>query len=135
VLGSSNLTGPALTKNVELNVLLTGTLQEPAVRELDSFFLSLWDTPGVVSLTKEVVNAYRVDQSARERLWRQVRHSPEFRRARELVQRTLPQRLIVFGPQGTKSGGIKPMGSRRFHRRPELETSRKLLPAWPFPHR
>jgi HKD family nuclease/predicted RNA-binding protein len=89
VLGSSNLTGPALTRNVELNVLLTGTPQDPAARDLDGFFRSLWESPVVRSLTKEVVNAYRVDQSVRERLWRQVRHSPEFQRARELVQRTL----------------------------------------------
>ena len=89
VLGSSNLTGPALTKNIELNVLLTGSLQETVARELDGFFLKLWESPGVVGLTKEIVSAYRVDQSARERLWRQVRHSPEFRQAQELVQRTL----------------------------------------------
>jgi hypothetical protein len=43
----------------------------------------------VVSLTKGIVDAYRVDQSAWERLWRQVRYSPEFRRAQELVQQTL----------------------------------------------
>ena len=89
VLGSSNLTGPALTKNVELNVLLTGSRQETVARDLDGFFLKFWESPGVVNLTKEIVNAYRVDQSARERLWRQVRHSPEFRQARDLVQRTL----------------------------------------------
>lgn len=89
VLGSSNLTGPALTKNVELNVLLTGTPDDPVARDLDGFFRSLWESPVVRSPTKEIINAYRADQSARERLWRQVRHSPEFRQARELVQRTL----------------------------------------------
>jgi HKD family nuclease len=89
VLGSSNLTGPALTKNVELNVLLTGALQDPVARDLDSFFRNLWESPVVKRPTKEIINAYRADQSARERLWRQVRHSPEFRRARELVQQTL----------------------------------------------
>lgn len=89
VIGSSNLTGPALTRNIELNVLLTGTLDESPARELDGFFRNLWEIPTALKLTKEVVNTYRIDQSARERLWRQVRHSPEFRQARELVQRTL----------------------------------------------
>lgn len=89
VIGSSNLTGPALTRNIELNVLLTGTLDEPPARELDGFFRNLWEIPTALKLTKEVVNTYRIDQSARERLWRQVRHSLEFRQARELVQRTL----------------------------------------------
>ncbi len=89
VLGSSNLTGPALTKNVELNVLLTGALQDPIAADLDTFFRNLWESPVVKSPTKEIINAYRADQSARERLWRQVRHSPEFRQARDLVQRTL----------------------------------------------
>ncbi|MBM3471323.1 MAG: EVE domain-containing protein [Armatimonadetes bacterium] len=50
-----------------------------------------------MGLTKEIVNAYRTDQSARERLWRQMRHSPEFRRARELVQRTMLGHLTA-GP-------------------------------------
>lgn len=89
VLGSSNLTGPALTRNIELNVMFTGTIEEPVTRELDDFFLNLWETPSALRLTKDIINAYRVDQSARERLWRQVRHSAEFRQARDLVQRTL----------------------------------------------
>lgn len=89
VLGSSNLTGPALTRNVELNVLLTGATEEPIARELVGFFRNLWETPSVLRLTPEVINVYRADQHARERLWRQVRHSPEFRRARALVQRAL----------------------------------------------
>ncbi len=89
VVGSSNLTGPALTRNIELNVALTGSLEEPLARDLDGFFQSLWQSPGVLRLTKEIADAYRVDQSARERLWRQMRHSPEFRRARELVRRTV----------------------------------------------
>lgn len=89
VVGSSNLTGPALTRNVELNVALTGSLQEPLARDLDGFFQSLWQSPGVLPLTKDIADAYRVDQRAREHLWRQMRHSPEFRRARELVHRTV----------------------------------------------
>ncbi len=93
VLGSSNLTGPALTRNVELNVLLTGSLREAVAQELDGFFHRLWESPGVVSLSREVANAYRADQTARERLWRRLRHSPEFRQARELVHRTLLEHL------------------------------------------
>lgn len=89
VLGSSNLTRPALTKNVELNAILTGALQDTVARDLAAFFRNLWESPVVRSPTKEIINAYRVDQSARERLWRQVRHSPEFRQARNLVQQTL----------------------------------------------
>ncbi|MDQ7840904.1 MAG: phospholipase D-like domain-containing protein [bacterium] len=89
VVGSSNLTGPALTRNIELNVALTGSLQDPLVRNLEGFFRRLWQSPGVLPLTREIADAYRVDQGARERLWRQVRHSPEFRRARELVRRTV----------------------------------------------
>ncbi len=89
VVGSSNLTGPALTSNVELNVALTGSLEEPLARDLDGFFRSLWQSPGVLPLTKDIADAYRVDQHAREHLWRQVRHSHEFRRARDLVRRTM----------------------------------------------
>lgn len=89
VLGSSNLTGPALTRNVELNVLLTGTAEEPIAQELAGFFRNLWEIPSVLRLTQEVINVYRADQHAREKLWRQVRHSPEFQRARAIVQRTL----------------------------------------------
>jgi len=89
VVGSSNLTGPALTRNVEINVALTGSLQEPLARDLDGFFRSLWQSPGVLPLTKEIADAYRANQHAREHLWRQMRHSPEFRRARELVRRTV----------------------------------------------
>lgn len=89
VVGSSNLTGPALTRNIELNVALTGSLQEPLARNLEGFFRRLWQSPGVLPLTKGIADAYRVNQSAREHLWRQVRHSPEFRRAHELVRRTV----------------------------------------------
>lgn len=89
VLGSSNLTRPAFTRNVELNVMLTGALGEPVARDLIEFFQRLWEAPGVVSLTKDIVEAFRVDQSVRERLWQQVRHSAEFRQAQELVQKTL----------------------------------------------
>jgi predicted RNA-binding protein len=89
VLGSSNLTEPALTRNVELNVQIAGSLQEPLAQDLTGFFRRLWDSPDVVSLTGDVAAAYRADQRVREQLWRQFRHSPEFRQARELVQRTL----------------------------------------------
>jgi len=89
VLGSSNLTEPALTRNVELNVQITGNLQEPVAQELAGFFRRLWDSPAVVRVTGDVAAAYRADQSARERLWRQFRHSSEFSQARDLVQRTL----------------------------------------------
>jgi len=43
----------------------------------------------VLPLPKQIADAYRVDQSAREHLWRQMRHSSEFRRARALVRRTV----------------------------------------------
>jgi len=89
VLGSSNLTEPALTRNVELNVQIAGSLQEPVAQGLAGFFRRFWDSPDVVSLTGDVAAAYRADQRVREQLWRQFRHSPEFRQARELVQRTL----------------------------------------------
>jgi len=89
VLGSSNLTEPAFTRNVELNVQIIGSLHEPVAQELTGFFRRLWDSPWVVSLTGDVAAAYRADQRARERLWRQLRHSPEFRQARELVQQSL----------------------------------------------
>jgi HKD family nuclease/predicted RNA-binding protein len=89
VLGSSNLTEPALTRNVELNVQIAGSLQEPVAQDLAGFFRRLWNSPAVVSVTGDVAAAYRADQRVREQLWRQFRHSPEFRQARELVQRTL----------------------------------------------
>lgn len=89
VVGSSNLTGPALTRNVELNVHIVGSLREPAAQELAGFFTRLWESPGVGGLTPEVTRAYRADQSAREQLWRQIRHSPAFRQARDILQRTL----------------------------------------------
>jgi HKD family nuclease/predicted RNA-binding protein len=89
VLGSSNLTEPALTRNVELNVQIAGSLQEPLAQDLAGFFRRLWNSPAVVSLTGDMAAAYRAEQRVRERLWRQLRHSPEFRQARDLVQRTL----------------------------------------------
>jgi HKD family nuclease/predicted RNA-binding protein len=89
VVGSSNLTEPALTRNIELNVQIAGSLQEPVAQELAGFFRRLWNSPWVVSLAGDVAAAYRNDQRVRERLWRQLRHSPEFRQARDLVQRTL----------------------------------------------
>jgi HKD family nuclease/predicted RNA-binding protein len=89
VVGSSNLTQPALTRNIELNVQIAGSLQEPVAQDLTGFFRRLWNSPAVVSLTGDMADAYRADQRVREQLWRQLRHSPEFRQARDLVQRTL----------------------------------------------
>lgn len=95
VLGSSNLTGPALTRNIELNVQLTTTADDDLREDLAGFFRRLWHAPGVLPLTAEVINTYRADQAARERLWRQLRHSPEFRHAQSLVQRTLLSHLAA----------------------------------------
>lgn len=95
VLGSSNLTRPALTRNVELNVQLTTTDDDNLGRELVGFFRRLWEAPGVLPLTADVVETYRADQAARERLWRQLRHSPELRHAQALVQRTLVGHLAA----------------------------------------
>jgi hypothetical protein len=41
ILGSSHLIGPTLTKNVELNVLLTDTLQDAVAGDLNDFFRNL----------------------------------------------------------------------------------------------
>lgn len=89
VVGSSNLTASAFTRNVELNVQITGSLTDPPACTLTEFFERLWTAPGVVDLNSDVVRAYRTDQAARRLLWRELRHSPEFRRARDLVRRTL----------------------------------------------
>jgi len=94
VVGSSNLTEPAFTRNIELNVQVAGSLQEPVAQDLAGFFRRLWNSPFVVSPTGDVAAAYRAAQRVREQLWRQFRHSPEFRQARDLAQRTLLDHFI-----------------------------------------
>lgn len=93
VVGSSNLTRPAFTRNVELNVLLSGRLRDDIATQLTTFFHRLWEaTP---QLDKRLLDAYRVDQLARERLRHQMRHSPELRKVRELIQSTLAGQLVT----------------------------------------
>lgn len=87
VVGSSNLTRPAFTKNEELNVLLTGRTEHTLVNQLDAYFQRVWNASPI--LDKALIEAYRVDQAVRERFQRQMQRSPEYQRVQQLVQSAL----------------------------------------------
>jgi len=60
IIGSSNLTNPGLTKNVEANVLLEGYESDKVFRDIEVFYRNLWEASPY--LNEDVIERYKISQ-------------------------------------------------------------------------
>lgn len=58
LLGSSNLSRPAMSTNVEANLLLKGRRDEPEIMKILAFFDGLWSNSNCIPLSKAILDKY-----------------------------------------------------------------------------
>jgi HKD family nuclease len=68
LIGSSNISRPAFNTNIEANLLLKGSLKDPEIMKITSFFERLWRNPDTRILTQKIIEEYseiyRIHQDA-----------------------------------------------------------------------
>lgn len=102
--GSSNLTGGGLLKNVEANLLVKGGEGESPIRELREFHETLWGSPWSLRVTPDFRSRYAEAQARRRAIESRVWHETDYGRASRGLQRIVAETVLTYGqPADTRT--------------------------------
>lgn len=99
LVGSSNFTGGGLKSNVEANLLVRGSVDDPPAQELLRFHDELWESPLALPLSPAVREAYTRLQERRRLVEADLQREPDYDRARAAVNRAVAEAVVAFTTQ------------------------------------
>lgn len=97
LVGSSNFTAGGLSRNVESNLLIQGSIEEPAVRELLEFHDRLWAAPLAVPVSPSLRETYERLQDRRLAVESDLRSERDFEKARHRLDLAVAEALATYG--------------------------------------
>lgn len=104
LVGSSNLTGGGLRKNLEANLRIEGAASEPVLRDLVGFHESLWNSSCAVPISPELRSTYERLRNRKLSAERELRREPDFDRANRQFELAVSDAISSFaGSRGNRT--------------------------------
>lgn len=102
IVGSSNLTGGGVFSNVEANVVLKGTLDEPAIANVVAFHERLWNSAFTVPISSEFREGYLRLQDRRRQVELSLRGEGSYAQAQRQLRAAVAEAIAGYraGPRG-----------------------------------
>jgi len=97
LVGSSNFTAGGLSRNVESNVLIQGSIEEPSVRQLLEFHERLWTAPLSVPVSPSLRETYKRLQDRRLAVESDLRRGRDFETARHRLDLAVAEAIAAYG--------------------------------------